>query len=476
MRYLCLLAMLIIAACTQNSYPSIDKPSTVVPNSQTDREIIAYIDQRLEEEYYWLDEVAEKSYMFNREYDKWSNYLSNSLSKLQTNMDDGSVKSNGQRSFYSYISEIGSSTRASTNGFGILLHYTILVGNGDKNYYYFIIDHVYPGSPADKAGIERGDMITMVNGGYITNNNYSGLFTSIQNSTKASYKLTLQRQTNKESFTVEISKGQYDASPVAHSKLIDIASKKIGYLVYTGFESEYDEELLDALRELDAQGAEEMILDLRINRGGSVNSAVKLCSALMPQALEGQNLCTLVRNPNNKKTKQTSEFNLKDTGTILSLDDLTVICSNYSASASELVVMGLRGLDVPVMLIGSQTEGKNCGMDVTRKSIANKNLEFAPITFMCFNAKGVGDWGDGIMPDVDLKSETNIMGVHDANYPLPRTKWGDMTYDIALASALSHITGKQIAPLATRTEELFDNFESLAIDCPIAGIRLISEE
>ena len=139
MRYLCLLAMLIIAACTQNSYPSIDKPSTVVPNSQTDREIIAYIDQRLEEEYYWLDEVAEKSYMFNREYDKWSNYLPNSLSKLQTNMDDGSVKSNGQRSFYSYISEIGSSTRASTNGFGILLHYTILVGNGSNNYYYFMV-------------------------------------------------------------------------------------------------------------------------------------------------------------------------------------------------------------------------------------------------------------------------------------------------------------------------------------------------
>lgn len=476
MRYLSLLALLIVAACTQNSYPSIDRPSTQAPNSQVDRDIIAYIDQRLDEEYYWLDEVAEKRHLFNREHDKWSSYLTNSLSKLQTNMDDGSVKSNGQRSFYSYIAEVGSSTRAATTGFGILLHYTILLGNVENSYYYFVVDHVYPDSPAAQAGIERGDIITMINGGYITNNNYSGLFTSIQNSTKASYKLTLQRQTNKESFTVEISKGQYDASPVAHSELIDIASKKIGYLVYTGFESEYDEELLDALRELAAQGAEEMILDLRINRGGSVNSAVKLCSALMPQALEGQNLCTLVRNPNNKKTKQTSEFNLKDTGTILSLDDLTVICSNYSASASELVVMGLRGLDVPVMLIGSQTEGKNCGMDVTRKNIAGKSLEFAPITFMCFNAKGVGDWGEGITPDIDLRAADNGIGVHDANYPIPRTKWGDMGYDIALASALSHITGKQIAPLSTRTEELFDNFESLAIDCPIAGIRLISEE
>ena len=476
MRYLYLFTLLVVAACTQNSYPSIDRPSTIVPNSQTDKEIIAYIDQRLSEEYYWLDEVAEKSYMFNREYDKWSEYLTNSLSKLKTNMDDGSVKSNGQRSFYSYITEIGSSTRATTDGFGIVLHYTILVGNGDKNYYYFIIDHVYPGSPADKAGIERGDMITMIDGGYITSTNYSGLFTSIQNNTKQSLRLTLQRQITKESFTKEIAKGQYNESPVAYSELIELEGKKIGYLVYTGFESEYDEELLAALQELASEGIEEMILDLRINRGGSVNSAVKLCSALMPQSLEGQNLCTLVRNPKNKKIQQTSEFNLKDTGTILSLDDLTVICSNYSASASELVIMGLRGLDVPVMLIGSKTEGKNCGMDVTRKSIANKNLEFAPITFMCFNAKGEGDWGEGIIPEVDLKTEGNIMGVHDVNYPMPRANWGDIHYDIALASALSHITGKQITQSATRSEAQLDNFESIAIDCPIKGIRLLSEE
>ena len=469
MKRLTLLFALLLAACT-NPYPGVDTPVRT-ENTATDKEIIAYIDQRLEQEYYWLDEVAEKSHLFDREYTKWSDYLNSSLSKLQTNMDDGSVKSNGERSFYSYITQLGSSTRATTSGFGILLHYTILVGNGGNNYYYFIIDHVYPGSPADKAGIKRGDMITMVNKGYITANNYSSYFTSIQNNTKQSLTLTLQRQTTKESFTVEVSKALYDASPVAHYALLDVEGTKIGYVAYNSFDKDYDEQLLNALRELAAEGAEEVVLDLRINRGGSVNSAALLCSALMPAAMEGQTLCTLVRNPNNQRTTQSTTFNLEQTGAILSLSRLTVLCSHYSASASELVVMGLRGLDVPVLLIGSQTEGKNCGMDVTHRNIAGKSLEFAPITFMCFNAKGDGDWGEGIVPDVNLK-EDNEYGLKDANYPMPRADWGDMNYDIALAVAIAEITGKQISTSATRSEAVDNCYETIDIECPIEGIRL----
>ena len=132
MKRIAILLTMLVAACTTPSYPGLDNPS-YTPNSQTDRDIIAYIDQRLEEEYYWLDEVAEKSYLFDREHAKWSEYLHKSLNMLNTNLDDGYVKSNGQRSFYSYISELSSATRAETRGFGILLHYTILVGNGSNN-------------------------------------------------------------------------------------------------------------------------------------------------------------------------------------------------------------------------------------------------------------------------------------------------------------------------------------------------------
>ncbi|MEE1168258.1 MAG: S41 family peptidase, partial [Alistipes sp.] len=243
---------------------------------------------------------------------------------------------------------------------------------------------------------------------------------------------------------------------------------------YLGFESEYDDELLSALRELATEGAQEFVLDLRINRGGSVNSATKLCSALMPATFEDSTLCTLMRNPKNMKSEQKSTFSLKDAGSILSLSNLTVLCSNYSASASELVIMGLRGLDVPVRLIGTQTEGKNCGMDVTRKTISGKNLEFAPITFMCLNAKGEGDWGEGILPDIDLKDEANSVGVHDTNYPMPRSEWGDHEHDIALVVALAEITGKSIST-PTRASSIAQYPIAASIEAPMDGIRLYQD-
>jgi C-terminal processing protease CtpA/Prc len=274
---------------------------------------------------------------------------------------------------------------------------------------------------------------------------------------------------------VTLNSGSYDKSPVAHHEVITIEDKKIGYIVYTGFNSEYDEELIEAVRELKEDGAEEVILDLRINSGGSVNSAVTLCSALMPATFEEATLCKIVRNPKNEKMEKESYFNLKDTGSLFELDKLTVICSGYSASASELVVMGLRGLDVPVTLIGSKTEGKNCGMDVTRRTIEGVSVEFAPITFMCFNAKGFGDWGEGIEPDIDLTEEGNELSISDKNYPLPRADWGDCQHDIALAAALAKVTGKKVSD-STRSAVLVELPVAAYMEYEIEGIRHYVEE
>ena len=99
-----------VVACTQPGYPGIDSPNSGGGTAK-DKNIIAYIDQRLEEEYYWLDEVVEKQQQFNRNL-KWDNYLDNALGKLNTNTDDGYVNSKGERVFYSYIRDITSGTRA----------------------------------------------------------------------------------------------------------------------------------------------------------------------------------------------------------------------------------------------------------------------------------------------------------------------------------------------------------------------------
>ena len=97
MKRLSILFALLLTACMQPSYPGIDHPSGG-GNSANDRSIIDYIDQRLSNEYYWLDEVEEKNNSFNRNL-SWDKYLQSSLSLLKTNTDDGYVANNGHPIF-----------------------------------------------------------------------------------------------------------------------------------------------------------------------------------------------------------------------------------------------------------------------------------------------------------------------------------------------------------------------------------------
>jgi hypothetical protein len=129
--------------------------------------------------------------------------------------------------------------------------------------------------------------------------------------------------------------------------------------------------------------------------------------------------------------------------------------------------MGLRGLDIPVTLVGSTTQGKNCGMDVTRRTIGSLYLEYAPITFMCLDAKGFGDWGDGIGVDIEVVE-------YDKLYPIPYVPWGSSyaAQDAALRCALESI-GYDFED-ATRGDaperEAWDAATTLVE--PIEGIRI----
>lgn len=476
MRRLAYIAAVILLACTNTTYVGINQPPTW--NNQTNRTIIDYIDQRLVGEYYWLDEVVQKSASFNRNR-PWENYLSESLLRLETNADDGYLNSRGQRILYSYIDEIKEGTRATTLGFGIELHYTIVVIDSAKGHYGFVVESIFEGSPARAAGIERGDIIISIDGKAITSSNYASLFTAIQGNTASALRLELKRQTTGENLTASLDKGAYDATVVVHSSIHEVEGLKIGYLVYTGFESEYNEAMLEALSTFAAEGVEELVLDLRCNGGGSVSSAIQLCSAMLSAEYEGKTLCTAKRNPKNERYEIVETFALEGTGTALNLKRLTVIGSNYTASASELVIMGLRGLDIPVTLIGSTTQGKNCGMDVTRAKMGSTYLEYAPVTFMCFNAKDFGAWGDGIEADINLKA-SNAIGVKDDIYPLPRAAWGDAQHDIGLAAAIAHITGKSLEQgerqaLATRAA-MSNGTMTIDLPQPMQGIRIYHDE
>ena len=236
---------------------------------------------------------------------------------------------------------------------------------------------------------------------------------------------------------------------------------KVGYLSYLGFDSAFDSELISAMKELKDNGAEEMILDLRLNGGGSVNSSTILGSMLLDATYNDKTYAVLVRNPANKKAsslcKITSAYNGQSLPR-LGIERLFVIATDNTASASEMVISGLRGLGIDVIVIGTTTEGKNCGMDVTNYTHKGVTYEYAPITFMNFNATSYEqylagqpyfDYPEGIEADCDMEyyavnAKDDVVKQLAGLYPIPMEPWGESSQDVAMIEALMQIQGKTL--------------------------------
>lgn len=431
--------------------------------------VVTWVDKRLTNEYYWLDEYKEKrpTFDFSLTYDR---FLSSSLLSLTTNEMDGGRNSDGTRYIYSYIVRTGpagssSGTRVPAQTTGLGLYLTNTVWQLGAQLYGFAVEHVYPGSPADKAGIQRGDIIAQVNSMDITQSNMEDLWMNLNYGGYSQVKLRKINwwagSSDEENATVDVdlTAGGYFASPVAYHGVLEmpeaIADKpnKIGYLSYMGFEAAYDDDLAAAMADLKAAGVTDLILDLRSNGGGSVNSSIKLASMILDASYAGKTYAKLKRNPLNPYGDD--ECLLTEQATNLGIKHLYIIATGSTASASEMVIAGLRGLDVPVTIIGSRTEGKNCGMDVMTATIDRYDYEFAPITFLNFNAKDFNDYADGFEADVDVveyfADDANQSHVNNSKmFPMPLAPWGMATYDIALYEAMMRITG---GTLKTETAE-----------------------
>ena len=427
--------------------------------------VVQWVDERLQQEYYWLDEYNEKrnTFDFTLSYDK---YLSQTLLSLTKNIDDGGYDSKGNRYVYSYIQKISgggtsSGTRAtSVSGYGLFLASTVWLLEENGSRYGFAVEHVYPGSSAEAAGIRRGDIIGQVKGNDITSSNLNDYWYDLQYGDMGT--ITVQRidgtNSSVEPSTVSLSVGYYQENPVAYSGLITLpeavadSGKKIGYLSYLSFDADYDTELIDALRKLGEEGITDLILDLRVNGGGSVNSSILLASSILGSSYEGKIYATLDRHEKNKYDDSVCKL-VTHNGTTalpsLNMPALWVIASNGTASASEMVIVGLDGLDVPVTVVGARTEGKNCGMDVIEKTFGSTTYSYAPITFLNLNAKGFNDYGEGIEPDIDINSYMSKSSREEIQYfartfPMPTGDWGVTKKDLALFEAVMQICGKSV--------------------------------
>ena len=459
--YLFFTASILFTSCEKDE---VDVSNNLASNGEnqtivTDElEVEDFIYAGMNDIYLYKAEVAalDDSYFTNKE-DKLD-YLAeagspeNLFQKLKYPQDRFSFLTDDYEALEESFKGISSSTAGMNFGLGRI--------TGTNNIFAFL-QYVVPNTPAADAGLIRGTVFTEVNGQQLTEDNFSQLLNS------SSFTINIGKIENGTLImtdeTVTLNHLEYTENPVLIAKTLNVEGRKIGYLMYNSFIGDFDDELNDAFAEFKSQSVTDLVLDLRYNGGGSVESAVDLASMITGQFegdifmkeqwnekyqtyFESENPETLINrfNPQIRTNELINSLNL---------NRVIILTSTRTASASELVINGLEPY-IDVVQIGETTTGK-FQASVTiydspdyDKEEANPNHTYAvqPLVFKSANAAGKSDYIDGLDPDVQYSENLNNLGtLGDASEPL-------------LKLALSYITGGTIdIQSGTRARDM-DNF------------------
>ena len=206
-----------------------------------------------------------------------------------------------------------------------------------------IIVEPYKDYPADKAGLKAGDEIIKINNvSIVTYKEDAGDL--LKGAPNTSVNVTYLRQ-GKEN-TATITRSEIEINAVPHFSMVD---DKTGYIVLTKFNAKASSQTGYALKDLKAQGAERIILDLRNNPGGLLREAVNIVNLFVPK----EQLVVTTKSKVKKYNK--TYFTSKEP--IDTEIPLVVLINGSSASASEIVSGALQDLDRAVV-VGSRSFGK----------------------------------------------------------------------------------------------------------------------
>ena len=311
---------------------------------------------------------------------------------------------------------------------------------GTTNHIHAHVLFVLDGSPAQQAGITRGDWLSSVDGQRITTSNYQLLKnggsirvarTRIHTTDLGYAWQPADTLSIPASITMEI-------NPFHIDTLYQVEGRRIAYLMYNEFstgpqnegtEDTYNEQMKDIFARFKAQQPDALILDLRYNNGGFLQCAQALGSLIAPASALGKNFVNLQFNANAHPQSQAYPLLESYAEANLNLGKVYILTTSHTASASEALINGL----IPymgaenVILIGERTEGKNVAMTAFRND--THGITLWPVVAYVSNAENFGDYGDGFKPTHEL-IERNIADW----YPL-----GD-TQEYLLNNAIKLIT------------------------------------
>lgn len=204
------------------------------------------------------------------------------------------------------------------------------------------------GSPAEEAGIKAGDLITKVDGIEYSGEELDQASNAIKG--KEGTKVKLEILSNGQTREIEVERRKIIVSHIVEKKF-----DNIGYLLIEDFDGGCADEFEEKYKELEKQGIDRLIIDLRNNGGGVVNEAVDIADML----LEKDKTILIT-----KDKKGNEEVKKCDNEAIITMP-IVVLTNGYSASASEILVGALKDNE-RATIVGTKTYGKGVIQEVDR--------------------------------------------------------------------------------------------------------------
>ena len=322
------------------------------------------------------------------------------------------------------------------------------------------VRYVLPNTSAARAGINRGDIFYAVDGIELTLENYRELLN------RKNLILDLAEaqgnQLVRTGVSISLEQEEYTENPVYLTRVFETSSGKVGYLMYNSFTHNFDPELNKVFGEFQSEGLTDLILDLRYNGGGSVETAVDLSSMITGQ-YDGEIFAKQQWNEDYQEYFETNDpeglinrFNSKiHTGEAinsLNLFRLYVLTTGSTASASELVINGLSPY-IEVIQVGTKTTGKFQASvtlydspDFNRRNASvNHKYAIQPLIYKSMNSAGKTDYIEGLPPAIPAVEDILNLGIlGDPDEPL-------------LSAALNHIEGNSTLMMFSTSSK--DSFE-----------------
>ncbi len=337
------------------------------------------------------------------------------------------------------------------------------------------ISMIYEGYPAQNSDLKIGDEVLAINRIDITKKSRSDISKLMKGQNKSEVTLTVKRHKKKKPFDIEVSREKITIENVPYSGML---TETIGYVKLNEFTMNASRNVKKAITDLEKQGAEKYILDLRGNLGGLLVEAVNLSNIFLPKGLPIVSTKGKVEDNDMEYFSRFNPTNLEA--------PLVVLINSQSASASEIVAGVIQDYDRGV-LVGHKSYGKGL-VQTTRRLSYNAQLKVTTAKYYipsgrCIQALdysnrrpdgSVGKVPDSLITMFNTKNGRTVFdgGGVDPDIVVESTKKTDITHNLYSQGLIFkyateyYYSNQKISPAGTftLTKDEYDHFTNWILD------------